>query len=134
MMMYTYYRRLLFFVRIIVPFIFLRAHAQTRDKFNLNAAASDTGVYKEELPTVIATIVINILGIVGVIFLLLIVYGGMVWMTSGGNEQRIGTAKKLLTSSVIGLVIVMTAYGITYFIIQSLTVATESNLPGTGAP
>lgn len=131
MMMYTYYRRLLFFARIIVPFIFLRAHAQTKDKFNLNEAASDTGVYEKDLPSVVATVVLNILGIVGVIFLLMIVYGGVVWMTSGGNEERIRTAKKLLTSSVIGLVIVMTAYGITYFIIERLTTV-PTQAPGPG--
>ncbi len=134
MMMYTYYRRLLFFVRIIVPFIFLRAHAQTRDKFNLNAAASDTGVIKGDIAVVVANIFRGILGVVGVVFLILIIYGGMTWMTSGGNEQRIATAKKILTTATIGLIVVMTGYAVTYFIIQSLTVSTESNLPGTGAP
>ena len=79
------------------------------------------------------TIILNVLGIVGVIFLILIIYGGITWMTSAGNEQRISLAKKVLTSSVIGLVIIMAGYSITYFIVQNLTTATQNTptqLPG----
>lgn len=99
---------------------------------SLNEAAAGTGVIEKELPLTIAVFVRAVLSIVGVIFLVLIIYGGVQWMTSGGNEQRIALAKKILTTSVIGLVIVITGYSITYFIIQSLNNVQIQSLPAGG--
>lgn len=53
------------------------------------------------------------LSLLGVLFLLLIIYGGYLWMTGGGNEEQIGRAKKIITSAVTGLIIVGAAYAIT---------------------
>src|SRR3989344_5946187 len=99
---------------------------------SLNSAASGTGVINQPITYVVAVMVRNVLGIIGVIFLILIVYGGTRWMTSGGNEQHISLAKKVLTASVIGLVIVMTGYSVTYFIIQNLTNQQTQSLPTQG--
>lgn len=57
-----------------------------------------------------------ILSFVGVLFLGLMIYAGLMWMTSQGNEQQVTKAKDLITNSVIGLIIVFAAYAITVFI------------------
>lgn len=57
-----------------------------------------------------------ILALLGVIFLILTIYGGIIWMTAAGNDQRIDKAKKIIINSVIGLVIIVSAYAITAFI------------------
>lgn len=73
-------------------------------------------------------IVINILKVVlsllGVIFVTLIIYAGFLWMTAAGNSERLQKAKDVLTSSAIGLAIVMAAWGITRFVICALINAT----------
>jgi len=73
-------------------------------------------------PTSIAGTVIGaILSLVGVVFFLLIFYGGLLWMIARGNDQEVEKAKNILIAATIGLVIVLAAYAITAFIGQQLT-------------
>ncbi|MFA5359196.1 MAG: pilin [Patescibacteria group bacterium] len=51
--------------------------------------------------------------VLGVIFLIIILYAGFRWLTAGGNDEQVGAAKKLIMNSVIGLVIIFLAYIIT---------------------
>jgi len=57
------------------------------------------------------------LSLLGVIFLVLTVYAGFLWMTAGGNEEQITKAKTMIRNSIIGLAIVISAYAITYFVV-----------------
>lgn len=69
--------------------------------------------------------VINVfLGLLGLIFLILILYGGVLWMTAAGNEERVKKATQVIERAVIGLIIVAMAYGITYFVLRAVTNAT----------
>jgi len=79
-----------------------------------------------DLPTIIGKIVGAALAFLGVVFFILIIYGGYMWMFSMGNEQTAGKAKEIIIAAVIGLVIVLMAYAITSFL--GTTVA-----PGTPA-
>jgi outer membrane murein-binding lipoprotein Lpp len=60
-----------------------------------------------------------VLSFVGVIFLGLMIYAGIMWMTAQGNEQQVTKAKDLITNSIIGIVIVFAAYALTVFIGQN---------------
>jgi hypothetical protein len=71
--------------------------------------------------SITANIIRTVLSFLGIIFLILIITGGYQWMTAGGNEETIGKAKKRIINATIGLVIVLAAYAITYFIIYNLT-------------
>ena len=69
------------------------------------------------------------LSFLGVLFLILMIYGGYVWMKARGNESEVTRAKDILTNAGIGLVIVVLAYAISYFVIfylqsSALSVAT----------
>ncbi|MFA7601214.1 MAG: hypothetical protein WCY43_03240, partial [Patescibacteria group bacterium] len=64
-----------------------------------------------------------LLGIVAVVIVLL---GGFKWMTAAGNEDKIGEAKKLLGAGVVGLVIILAAWGITTFVLNTLMDATNN--------
>lgn len=59
------------------------------------------------------------LSFIGVIFLGLMIYAGIMWMTAQGNEQQVTKAKDLILNSVIGVVIVFAAYALTVFIGQN---------------
>ncbi len=50
-----------------------------------------------------------LLGLVGGLAALFIVYGGFLYITSGGNKERIDTAKKTLTYAILGLLLVALA-------------------------
>ena len=76
-------------------------------------------------PREIAANVINIiLGFLGIIAVVLILIGGFMWMTAAGNDDKVATAKKIMTAGIIGLVIVLAAFGIAKFVIQALIGAT----------
>jgi len=69
----------------------------------------------------VANIVFALLSLVGMIFLILLIYGGIFWMTARGNETQAQKAKNIITNSVVGLAVVLLAYAISIFIIGSLT-------------
>jgi hypothetical protein len=61
-------------------------------------------------------------GIVGALALLFFVYGGVLWLTAGGNAEQIEKGKKVLTGAVIGLIIVFGAWLIVQFVMTALGV------------
>jgi hypothetical protein len=72
-------------------------------------------------PRVIAMQIVRVaLGFLGIIALAIVLYGGFVWMTSAGNEEKISQAKKILTNGVIGLIIILSAFGITQWVLNTL--------------
>lgn len=75
---------------------------------------------EEAIPNLIGSIIMGALGSVGIIFLILMIIGGVMWMTASGNEERVTKAKSLITNAVIGMIIVFSAYAITYFVTETL--------------
>ena len=71
-----------------------------------------------------------ILGLIGVGLVLLSLYAGFLWMTAGGEAEKVKKAKEILKNSVIGLLILLSAELVTYFIISRLVdLITGSNTP-----
>ena len=64
------------------------------------------------------------LSLLGTIFLAIVLYGGFLWMTAGGNDEKIGEAKSWIYSGVVGLAIILSAYGVTTFVLRNLVAAT----------
>lgn len=85
----------------------------------ITASAAGFGEPKS-IPEIIGSLIAAFLSLLGIIFLVLIIYGGFLWMTSGGNEAKVLKAKKVLTQATIGLIIIVSAYSITYFVIYAL--------------
>jgi hypothetical protein len=56
------------------------------------------------------------LGVLALVFLILVLYAGFKWMTSAGNSETIDKAKKIMTSALVGLLIIFLSYAITAFI------------------
>ena len=77
------------------------------------------------LPARIGSIIQVILGILGVILVVIIVYAGFLWMTAGGDEKNVDKAKDWIKNAVIGLVIIMSAYAITSYVITKLIESTN---------
>ena len=72
--------------------------------------------YSNFLQTKAGQIIGAILSFVGVLFLGLMIYAGILWMTAQDNEQQVNKAKGMLTNAIIGIIIVFAAYAITAFI------------------
>lgn len=65
-----------------------------------------------------------VLGFLGIIFLVLMLYAGFLWMTAGGDKAGVEKAKSIIQQAVIGLVVVVAAYAISNFVLGSLLNAT----------
>ena len=83
------------------------------------------GLGTAEPSPMIAKIIKVVLGFLGTVAVVLIIYAGFLWMTAGGNEEQIKKARGLLINAVIGLIIILAAYGIAYFAIERLIKATS---------
>jgi hypothetical protein len=86
--------------------------------------AEEVGLGRVEPALVVARLINFALGFLGVIGVVLVLYGGFSWMTSGGNEDKVRAAKKLLVASVIGLGIILSAYVIVFTVLRYLVEAT----------
>lgn len=96
--------------------------------YGLTATAQSAGLPtgNVNLIKLVATFVNIILSFLGIILVILIIYGGFLWMTSAGDEQKITKAKKILGNAIVGLVIILISYAIASFTIDTL-------IKGTGA-
>jgi hypothetical protein len=83
-----------------------------------SVAGYDTAI---TLNKMVATIIQSALGLLGVIFLLYIIYGGVIWMTAEGEEAKVEKAQKILRNATIGLIITVSSYAISYFVINALS-------------
>lgn len=62
-----------------------------------------------DVATLIGKVITWVLGLVGAIAVLFIIYAGILYVTSSGNKERIEQAKQTLTYAVIGLVVIVLA-------------------------
>ncbi len=94
----------------------------------VNTSIEITG-YGTATPEDIVINLINwVLGILALIAVILVLIGGFRWMTAAGNEEKVDGAKKLLIAAVIGLVIIMAAWGISLYAIDILAGATGAEV------
>ena len=95
-------------------------HAQIdSDDLGLGYATS-IGLGTKYVRETAGSIVKAFMGLLGIVAVLLILYGGFKWMTSQGNEEQVGDAKKIIISGVIGLIIIMSAYAIATFVVNAI--------------
>ena len=88
----------------------------------LGDAVAGSGYNKGVKAEMVVSKIINIvLSMLGIIFLILMLYGGYLWMTAAGKEERVTKAKNLITAAIIGVIIVVSAYAISYFVIEKTT-------------
>lgn len=103
--------------------------AQTaQGQLQQTAAAAGVGG-STDLIQIIGRIINIFLGLLGVIFLVLLLYAGYLWMTSAGDPEKVKKAQQTIKNAIIGLVIIASAWAIVSFILNALIGATQ---PGGG--
>ncbi len=119
-------------VRFVPSFVPL-AHAAASDTTTTGPLGTEdiiptsfgdsTGLGQTDLKTTIGNLIRVALGFLGVIAVVIMLYGGFKWMVAGGNDEKVGEAKRLIISGIIGLAIILSAYAITTFVISSILTA-----------
>lgn len=106
----------------------ISAFAQSRPAGDLiNSGLTQTGGragldQNTTLQTQIGLIINAIFGVVGAIFLAFSIYGGYLWMTAGGSEEKVGKGKKMIVGGIEGMIIIFMSYAAVYFVINALGV------------
>jgi len=72
----------------------------------------------------ITTILTLLGGVIGFILFILLIYGGITYMTAGGNDEQTTKGRKIIFDAIIGLVIVVAAWGLWYWIGGTIGVST----------
>lgn len=90
----------------------------------------ETGLSGTDPRIIVARVIQVALGFLGIITLGLLVYAGFLWMTAAGEPERVTRAKTILRNGLIGLVIIVSAFGIASFVLRLL--GTASGITGLG--
>ena len=91
------------------------------EDYGLKSTAKSAGINQTgSVQGVIGNVVGSLLTFAGVLFLILMIYGGVMWMISRGNEDTSKKALNTITAAVIGLIIVTASYAITTFVFKSV--------------
>lgn len=111
---------LFFFMASVSSAQILDVKTSTLIKENAGQIQKASGLGATTIGSIIATIIQVGLGFLAAIFLVLMIVAGFQWMTASGNEEQTKKALSQIKNAVIGLVIVLAAYSITYFVFTYL--------------
>lgn len=113
-------------VKIILIFVLLAqflftgavlAASQKDIMAQVQAGGDEAGIATSKpAQTFVAELIQIVLASVGMVFIVLIFYGGYGLVTAQGNEEKAKQAGKTIQAAAIGLLIILMAYGITYFV------------------
>lgn len=112
---------LILFFYIAAPFQVQAAYDFNEDS-GLNTLADDVGydLQETDINEKIRKGLNLLFSMLGIAFLAMIIYGGVLWMTDQGNAKHKETAKNVINQAVVGLIIVVAAYAITTFVFNYL--------------
>ncbi len=88
-------------------------------------AERNTGLGNASPPDIAGGIISWVLGLLALIAVILVIYGGFIWMLSRGNEEEVKKAKDILSGALFGLIIILASYGITNYVFGNLLGATQ---------
>lgn len=92
-------------------------------------AFDESGEPERSIESIVAGVIKVMLGLLGIIFVVLLILAGFKYMTAGGDQDKIQEAVKQIRNAVIGLIIVVVAYSITYFITEQVIPQITSDQP-----
>ncbi len=101
-----------------------RALAVTNLDLGLNQVQNTIALGNRDIRETIADIINVLMGLLGIIAVVMILIGGFKWMTAGGNEDKVGEAKKFIIQGIVGLVIILSSWAIARFVLTQLQTAT----------
>lgn len=103
---------------------------ETKESYRLDEVASRVGFNKSAQYSSVYGVVnltVNLLlSLLAIIFLGMMLYAGLRWITSQGEEEKIGKARTAIKAAIIGLALVVGSYGISSFLFKSMGYAGSS--------
>jgi hypothetical protein len=85
-----------------------------------NSVTLQNPLSSDDPSIIMGTVISGILGLTGVLALVAFIAGGIIWMTSGGNAEKVKKGRDILVWAVLGLFIVFTSYSILKYVFDVL--------------
>jgi amino acid transporter len=104
----------LFMALVILPAI----HANAQDVLGLNNVNIGLKNANGGPVKIVANVIQALLGVMGLVAVIIILYAGFIWMTAQGDEDKVKKAKDMLKNGVIGLIIILLAYALATWAVQ----------------
>jgi len=111
---------------LILPSLVSAAAAPVTDVFGVNAVGNELQLGSKDIRETVGSIINVALGFLGVVAIVIVLIGGFKYMTAGGDETKVTSARKYIISGIIGLAIILSAYAVTSFVVNRLMTATGS--------
>ncbi|HLD21360.1 MAG TPA: pilin [Patescibacteria group bacterium] len=108
----------------IAPLTLSAQTSKILEKGGVSKSIEKTGLGNNTPTEVVINIISITLGILSVIAVSLIIYGGFLWMTAAGNQEQVKKAIGILKAAIIGVLIIIASWGITLYIIDTAQMAT----------
>lgn len=86
----------------------------------LNTGDDDITQAQGLLPQTLGLAVNALFALAGLVFVILIIYAGFLWMTARGNSKQVEDAEHLIRNSIIGIIVTFAAFSISWFVLLSL--------------
>ncbi len=129
--MKKYFIKIKIFIRIIaalaLPYFVYAASPAYQNLEKVGEGESGEGPFmtstSNSMAGIVGIVIDAFLGILGILFLSYLLYAGYNWMTAAGDEEKVTKAKDTIQRAIIGLIVIIGAYAITYFVIDKLVVS-----------
>ncbi|MBI4993128.1 MAG: hypothetical protein HZC26_03280 [Candidatus Magasanikbacteria bacterium] len=105
-------------------FVGVAVYAQGDLNFGLQPVQNSIGLASTDIRIIIARIIRAVLGLLGVIAVVIMIYAGYTIMTAGGDEEKVVYGKKIMINGVIGLIIILSSLAIVQYVLNALGQAT----------
>lgn len=95
----------------------------------IGSTAFDETGEPDNIIIIVARVIKVFLGLLGIIFVVLLVWAGFKWMTAGGDDDKVKEARDQIFVAVIGLLIVLASYTIAHFVLNKIVYTTTGSEP-----
>ncbi len=104
------------------------------DSADTRTLGESSGLSTLDLAILIARFIRAAIAVIGIVLVCLVVWAGYLYMVSQGEKEKIAKAKKIISSAIIGLVIIFLSYSAaSYILFKLLEISGLGGTSGTGA-
>ncbi|MFH1252814.1 MAG: IPT/TIG domain-containing protein [Candidatus Uhrbacteria bacterium] len=93
-----------------------------------------SGLPTTNFVVMIAQIIRVILGFLGLVVVIFVIYGGFLWVTASGEIEKIKKAQKVIRNAIVGAIIILSSFAIAQFVLSRATEAINGSTSSTSTP
>lgn len=122
------------FLFTAIPTVHGQAAKSIREGLRTAGSAADLGDSQVDLPVIFGQLINAVLGLIGILLLGYLLYGGFLWMTAGGSTEQVKKAKDVMKNTLIGIIIIVLSYAIADFVLAQLIAVSTGEAVTSGPP